>query len=713
MRIILASLLVLSIGAHAVASQSGKFVLACAVGNDLFQVLTSNKIACERFDSAARAVKSAKPGSGVLILADSYPAQTTEVDPALLEEAAKKKLRLYVEFPSALPGIEFGRPVEAHVERLVVQSDFFGERLPKLRLASVNGLRYLPTQASSSHLATARVAGFDTAVYGLPPKAAPILFELPGKNVLVATTKLSGFVSGRYAPQDSWREIWKGILTWVAPDAAIPPLVWTPTVRATYTRDDKLPPDFEQAAFRRSVDWYRRSKMIIHPSFAKQVVGKNWVESVPVDAPMGDGSLGSMEGVLSVIHQDGSQRVSSVQRGDCICETAMALAFSGKLLENKQHQLVARNLLDYYLLESEARKQERGDPNHGAFGLVSWGVKNPEWYAANYGDDNARVILATLAVAALTKDDRWDDAMMMCLLANLRTTGQLGFRGNNINVGEFAKGWESFFRAKNVSMRPHYEAYLWACYLWAYQQTGDDLFLNRAETALKITMDHYTDDWQWTNGLSQEKARILLPLAWLVRVKGTPENRAMLLKAAKGLIAIQDETGAIREELGSLKNGQYPPPASNAAYGTNEASLIAKNGDPVADMLYTTNFAFLGLHEAAAATNDKDIIEAEDKLAKFLCRIQVKSDTQSALDGGWFRAFDYGRWEPWGCNADHGWGAWAIESGWTQGWIASVFALRQMDTSLWDLTLNSNIERNYDRLRKQMIPQATGGDVRR
>ena len=192
--------------------------------------------------------------------------------------------------------------------------------------------------------------------------------------------------------------------------------------------------------------------------------------------------------------------------------------------------------------------------------------------------------------------------------------------------------------------------------------------------------------------------------AWLVRANDTPANRAMLRKAVDGLLALQDRCGAIREELGRPGKGAYPPPRSNNAYGTNEASLIAKNGDPVTDLLYTTNFAFLGLHEAAAATGDKDIIAAENKLAEFLCRIQVKSKTQPAVDGGWFRAFDFGRWEHWGSNADHGWGAWCIESGWTQGWITSVLAMRRMKTSLWDLTRASKIERHHERLRKLMIP---------
>ena len=40
---------------------------------------------------------------------------------------------------------------------------------------------------------------------------------------------------------------------------------------------------------------------------------------------------------------------------------------------------------------------------------------------------------------------------------------------------------------------------------------------------------------------------------------------------------------------------------NNENYGTFEAPLNQENSDPVSDMLYTTNFAIIGLHEAAAA----------------------------------------------------------------------------------------------------------------
>ena len=189
-----------------------------------------------------------------------------------------------------------------------------------------------------------------------------------------------------------------------------------------------------------------------------------------------------------------------------------------------------------------------------------------------------------------------------------------------------------------------------------------------------------------------------------MRVEDTIEHREWLVKIAGDMIKGQDSCGAIREELGDLSRGSYPPPRSNEEYGTNEASLISQNGDPVSDLLYTTNFAFLALHEASLATGEGFIIEAENKLAKFLCRIQVSSENHPELDGAWFRAFDFGKWDYWGSNADAGWGAWSIESGWTQGWIVSVFAMREMGMSFWDITANSKVGKHFDRYRRSMLP---------
>ena len=685
-----------------------RLLLRCAADNDLFRALQASGFSCERVDSDRVAVDRAAEGGAVMILADGYPDRTTVVEPATFEAAARKKLRLFVEYPATLPGMDVGAPRAARIERAVVQTDFFGPSLPRLRILAINDLHLVSAQVDSAHLVAARVAGFDTAVFGLPKSNAPLLFELPGGRALVATTKLSHFVTGRYAPQDAWQALWAGVLAWLCPDTKLPALTWTPAVRPSFGRDEPLPIDAEQRAADRGGEWFVRSKLLLHPSRAAEAdraaQGGGQVTSPPTDAPVGDGTLGILEAPLSVIRSDGSQMQSVARRGDCHAESAMALAFSAKLRGDIAKGTVARNLLNFYYFTSDARKRERADPGHGAYGLIAWGTSG-NWLVANYGDDNARLLMGTMATAALLNETAWDEAMTMCLLANLRTTGRLGFRGDRIDIPELSrKGWKPYFTGSPVSYSPHMEAYLWACYLWAYRQTGYELFYARAENALRMTMAKYPKGWRWTNGLAQERARILLPLAWLVRVKDTPEHREWLRRAVDGLLELQDECGAIREELGPPGQGMFPPPASNEAYGRHEAPLIQRNGDPVCDLLYTVNFAFLGLHEAAAATGDARVRAAEDRLAQFLCRIQIRSETHPVLDGGWFRAFDYRRWEAWGSNADAGWGAWAIESGWTQGWIVSVLSMRRMETSLWDLTKKVDVASHFERLRRQMLP---------
>jgi len=165
-------------------------------------------------------------------------------------------------------------------------------------------------------------------------------------------------------------------------------------------------------------------------------------------------------------------------------------------------------------------------------------------------------------------------------------------------------------------------------------------------------------------------ARGLLPLAWLVRVDDTPEHRQWLRPVATDLVALQDASGAIREVIAEGTQGTL----SNTEYDTRESSLIQTNGDPICDLLYTCNFALIGLPEAAAATEEPFYARAEDRLAGFLCRVQISSQAHPDLDGAWYRGFDFRRWEYWASNADWEWGPWCTETGWTQPWIAGTLA---------------------------------------
>ena len=168
-------------------AQAADFVFCCQPGNDLYRALGGEKSGCPRLATPAAAVQAAADGAGVLILADGYPEKTTAVDPAVLDRAAKKHLRLYVEYPADLPGMKFGPPAAIKLERGVVTSKIFGDALPPMRIVMINGCRYLPIKSGtpaplSPHLVLARVAGVDTAVFGLEnTPSQPLLFDLPAE----------------------------------------------------------------------------------------------------------------------------------------------------------------------------------------------------------------------------------------------------------------------------------------------------------------------------------------------------------------------------------------------------------------------------------------------------------------------------------------------------------------------------------------------------
>lgn len=686
-------------------------ILVCRDNNDLLTVLRGSSVPIKQSASASEAIEEADEGAGILILADGYPETPTELAAEGFEKAAAKKQRLYVEFPASLPNIECGKQRTARIERAVVASDAFAPELEKLRILMVHACRFIEVNTEDAHIRMARVAGFDRALYGLPEETFPLLFEPPGGNVLVATTKLSQFVTGRYAPADAWRTVWQWILEWATGDSAESfALKWVPSVRPTLSRSDSLSSDAEAQAVRRGTDWFRNARLFIHPDRQEEVKRRqdeynDFTGPGPdKDWPVGDGGCGMLEGAASAIHPDGTQDWRYMVRNDCMGEASMGMAFGGKMDDDSVKKSVAANLNDFIFFNSDLAAGPRADPTSPSYGLVRW-YSGDDKGGIYYGDDNARSMMGTMAVAALLEEDRWDEPLMRCLLANLRTTGPLGFRSGRLDDEKLQeKGWLHFWETERTNFAPHYESWLWACFFWAFSRTGFQPFLERGRLAVKKTMAVYPNEWRWTNGLQQERARMLLPLAWLIRVDDTEEHRSWLRTLTQDLLKHQDVSGAIREEVGEAGKGSYGPPKTNEDYATTEAPLIQENGDPLCDLLYTTNFAFAGLHEAAASTGDAFYIEVENQLADFLCRIQVRSEAHPELDGAWFRAFDFGRWDYWASNADWAWGAWCVESGWTQAWIASVLAMRRMKTSLWDLTAQSQIRKHLAAQVSVMLP---------
>jgi len=104
------------------------FTFASRSDNDLFVALAAAGERHARYETPAEAVKRAAAGSAVLVLADRYPDAATSVDAKFYEAAKTKRLRLYVEFPALVPGVELSAPKRAVWERGIVASDRFGGR---------------------------------------------------------------------------------------------------------------------------------------------------------------------------------------------------------------------------------------------------------------------------------------------------------------------------------------------------------------------------------------------------------------------------------------------------------------------------------------------------------------------------------------------------------------------------------------------------------
>ncbi|GJM27440.1 MAG: hypothetical protein DHS20C17_00750 [Cyclobacteriaceae bacterium] len=713
---ILVPIIILGIGASVFfiyKSDGDNIYFSCAADNDLYRVMTSTGKEYQRFSDPNQAIEAAPIGSGVLILADNYP-EPTDITPEAYEKAESKDLKLFVEYPSFVPGLKIGSPKDGEVwERAVVATNSFEPELSEFRILQLSDYKVLPIESDGislkpADLVLARIAGYNKAVYGLPDTTRQLLVEVKERNILLATTKLSQFVTARYGPSSAWEPIWNNVLAWLSRSSNVTLPKWTPTVRTSFTKDEELPENAEIHALQRGLKWYK-GFLLDEPWLVKsnklgweRIGGSPVIPARKPDEPYGDGSFGVLEGHISYIMSDGSQPRRNLPRADCNAETAMSYALGSLTENNQEYSKISLNIMDYLFKTSGMFQGPPTKPSDGWFGFFGWyegGSDYGNGIDLYWGNDNSKALIGTMVTAAALKTDQWDENLLAGILTNFRTSGPEGFR-NGIALRKHQlqeKGWEYYAKNRMILPWPQREAWAWANYLWLYDKTNYKPLLEHARSAIRLTMEKYPDNWLVAlHQLQMERGRMLLPLAWLVRVDDTPEHRRWLYQVIDDMIERMDESGAIQEEMIATSL------TSNEDYGGSEASIVHLDGDPCVDVFYAMAPAFLGMHEAVVATDDQRLKELTNKMAEFLVRIQLRSEKHEDIDGGWFRAFDYINWDYWGANGDTGWGAWCSETGWLQSHVVATLAARKLKTSLWDLTSESDIARNFDRYRREM-----------
>ena len=601
---------------------------------------------------------------------------------------------------------------------------------------------------SAAILSTAQIAGFNSAAFNATAaELSPLLFRLPPSGnasktavpMLVSTTRLSSFKLGRFSPSSAWRGLWNWILEQLQdakdPQSRLELPTWKPSVRPAFRMSSVLPADGETAAAAASARWLANASTLVVANDERrgnessiccvqqegQVCVEHNCSALDVCpspyAPAGVvNSTCAQEGWSSVIKEDGSQAMMPLFiRTDGNSEAAMGLATVATMLpktaanttsaERARWRRLSAQIFDYVYRWSDSQSYVNLTASAPEFGFVWWNQQHPGRYAhfaaVDYGDNMGNVIIGATTAMSLLRTQSWKKRLLYHLFAAARTTGRKGYRPSSVALSSLQhSGWAPLFESQRVPgqigavYQPHYGGYPTALNCWAGSYTTlHPLFSAPCLGWCEGYMAGYVaGNWTWNESMSNEQARMLLPLAWLVRANPTiAKYRGWLKRVATDLIVSQQPNGGVKQRFGTgteAKRCSPCAPASNAAYGSGEGPIMFDGSEPLTDSLYTLNFLLAGLREAVGAslghTDHAMYADAEGKLASYMVKIQAVSEAQPQLQGAWFRAFDYENEEFWGSDNDWGYGPWVTETGWSNGWIMTALALRGANRTLWD-----------------------------
>lgn len=401
-------------------------------------------------------------------------------------------------------------------------------------------------------LALAKVAGVYIAPYGAEKSIqTPILFEhdLGGgaPPALIATTKLTSIVSGRFGPASAWRTLWVSLLQKLnvpsVTAAALP--LWQPEVGPAYNRTATLPTSAAVSAVVASAEWLVSGSKLMSDAgdpgngattccvpdkkgqSANECAYRPCSNDEVCPTGLNRGLPGGVknktciqEGWSSILHWNGSQhRMATFVRTDGNAESSMGLACAGVLLkggdvaERKQWIETAAAIGDYVYRWSDS--QTVGDVSDPAYGIIWWNQEHPgpfaHWAAVDYGDNAGNVLIGGAATRSLAQTGSWDEQLLRVLLAEARTSGKMLYRPGSIAAKELrAHGWEYYWnssvvpRGQSGGSQPHYGSYLPAAFLSLGTATGlQKLLIDRAKAYCASMMAGYlAGEWEWNGATS-------------------------------------------------------------------------------------------------------------------------------------------------------------------------------------------------------------------
>ena len=457
-------------------------------------------------------------------------------------------------------------------------------------------------------------------------KGMKALFLLDEKT-LVSGMRFCNFRRARLAPKKSWEAVITGIVSFLAGEAMD---VVFPDPVCTFKKGSRVScaSDTDEAVDR-GLAWYRNADMIVD-----------------------DGKAGIKEGLSHHIYaRNGEQMRANQIRTDCTSESGGAFLMDAFIRGNADSREIYDNTKDFSFTYMQVK-----DGLHK--GMIRWSVA--AWETC-YQDDVARVVLPSLLEANYGGGTGYFKEIQDALDYMVNTTGKNGLRRSRTDIPALNADKMAALREEECDMTSaHYNGFYHAVLLLAYRAGGSARYLEVAEKGLSSIMACYPGNVRETSE-TEENCRLILPLAILYQVTGKEEHRQWLYRVTEELQKVRHECGAYMEwDTG------YQANCSRREAG--ECALLAQNGDPVADMLYSVNWLPLGFAYAYLATKDVMFYQLWCDVASFFVSCQIYSEDKT-LDGAWTRAFDLERFEIYGVPHDVGWAPCCVESGWTVGEI--------------------------------------------
>lgn len=380
--------------------------------------------------------------------------------------------------------------------------------------------------------------------------------------------------------------------------------------------------------------------------------------------PKEDGSLGIYENIHSI-----RSDISKDFRPDCHAHTALLFYLYGEYSKDQNWLKRSHNLVNYLF---ETGYQDT-DPSSATYGFWKWFQSPKDKPDQIFSDDNSWVALVLLFLYRKTGQKKYKERGLLTAYALLHTQNKNGLRPECIRERELLNNGTSYFKNSTMSsMNPHFEAIVHAAFIQAYYVSKDESFLQTAYQGT-LTMLENKRDLKFMYSKTAGYSRFLLSLAQMYAV--TKDDTLL-----KGVHNVLDYLAEHQHELGGIEESDNPDPER---YGTEDTGVFRMNGEGISDQLYTNNFLLMNTWEAWKATGDPTVKEFLEKLVHFLSGIQITS-SRKEFDGGWMRSFHLESGEYYGNNGDTGWGAYVIESGWTNAIILSSLILKELNQSLLD-----------------------------